>query len=453
MYIILILILIMIFGIALLMFNYEIMAPPVALTAMFLLCLLVGLTRYMDWNLSSYSAMAVLLVIAGIVSYIIGGYCAYHAFYKKHRVHRTSILPCSQDRIRVNIIFLLIAIAIGVIELVLFYSFIYSTVLLNGYSHTGITELLLSYRTLSVSSALIDMPRYLSVLKYIVEINAIISFFILIHNFCFSTFKKRDIIYLVIILFWIGNSILTSSRGDFLTILAMGIYLIYFFVNMKRGFLINVEYKIVKIGIELLVIFLAAFIGLAIFMGRRTSFTFDSLVDYLTIYISGGLRAFDLYVQDGVNIRSGIVGNDETFHYISIIASRLFGYDNLKPIHLEFRSINNQNIGNIYTAFRRYYSDFGILGMVILSSISGFLMTGLYSKSRYEASLNIIKPTILIFAWLSRSILYMPIDDYLYLFVFTLNGLFKIVVLCLLFDFIIRKKVNVRYGGKSNLNV
>lgn len=445
MYIVLVLVLIMLLGVALLIFNYEIMAPPVAMIAMFLLCVVVGLVRYNDWELSSYSGSTVLIIIVGILSYIIGGYLAYHS---THRIRRASIQSYCPDRIEVKTIYLFIALVVGGIELVLFYRFISTTVLVNGYSNVDISHLLLSYRILSTSSALTDIPGYLSLLKYIVEINAVIALFIFIHNFCFSLFQKKDIIYLIIILFWMGNSVLTSSRGDFLTILAMTIYLIYFFVNMKKGFSPQVEYKIVRWGINLLVIFLILFVLLAIFMGRRTTFTGASLLDYLTIYISGGVRAFDLYVQDGPHIQSGIVGNDETFHYISVLFSRFLNYDNLKTIHLEFRSINGQNIGNIYTAFRRYYSDFGIFGVIILSGVSGFLLTRLYSKSRYKASIGRIGFTLLIFSWLSKSVLYMPIDDHLYLFIFALNALFKIILLYFLFNFIVRKKIVITFGRK-----
>lgn len=445
MYIVLVLALIMLFGLSLLIFKYEIMAPPVAFIAMFLLCAIIGLVRYNDWALSTYSGITVLIIIVGIISYIVGGHFAYSI---THKIRRASILPYCPDRIEVSFIYLFIALVVGGGELILFYRFICTAVSVNGYSNIDITHLLLSYRILSTSSALTDMPRYLSLLKYIVEINAVIALFIFVHNLCFSLFKMRDIIHLIIILFWMGNSVLTSSRGDFLTILAIIIYLVYFFVNMKRGFSLRVEYIIVRLGIKLLTIFIIAFVVLAIFMGRRTTFTGASLLDYLTIYISGGLRSFDLYVQDGPHIQSGIVGNDETFHYISVICSRFFDYNNLKTIHLEFRAINGQNIGNIYTAFRRYYSDFGIFGVIILSGVSGFLLTRLYSKARYKASIGRIEFSLLIFAWLSKSILYMPIDDHLYLFIFTLNGLFKTVVLYLLFNFIVRKKVVLTFGRK-----
>lgn len=452
MYIVLILVLIMLLSISLLIFNYEIMAPPVAMISMFLVCVLVGLLRYGDWELSSYSSGTVLIITAGILAYIIGGYFAYCLYYITHKVSRSRITPCCLSRIEVNNILLLLATGIGIAEVFLFYKFIDTTVLNNGYSRIDITHLLLSYRILSTSSALIDMPRYLSVLKYIVEMNGVLALFILIYNFSFSSLKKKDIFYFLILFCWIGNSILTSSRGDFLTILAIIIYLLYFFVNIKKGFSLHVEYKIVGWGVKLLISFLVVFVALAIFMGRRTSFTSASLLDYLTIYVSGGLRAFDLYVQDVPHISSGIVGNDETFHYIAVLCSRLFDYGGLKPIHLEFREINGQNIGNIYTAFRRYHSDFGIFGVIILSGISGFLMTRLYSKTRYEASIGKISATLLIFAWLSKSILYMPIDDHLYVFIFTLNGLFKIVVLYFLFNFIVSESRIITFGGKRLSN-
>ena len=105
---------------------------------------------------------------------------------------------------------------------------------------------------------------------------------------------------LLIILFWPIQSIIKSGRGDILVLLAESIYLMYFFWNMYYGWNDTVNNKIIKWGSRIFGVFLISFIILAIVLGKRNSFAELNVKEYLTKYISVGIRNFDLFLKNPV---------------------------------------------------------------------------------------------------------------------------------------------------------
>lgn len=256
-------------------------------------------------------------------------------------------------------------------------------------------------------------------------------------------FEKKDRLLILLILFWPLNALLTSSRGDIITMLAEIIYLIYFFYGINNGFSVSNSIKMLGKSTKILIIFIILFFLFAVYQNRINAD--NTLWNSITIYISGGVRAFDIYVKEPLKRNTGLLGNDETLRYFSTFFAVHRGQGQKPLLPLEFRYINGKSIGNIFTAFRRYYSDFGIIGIIIFSSVLGFIMTQLYVKSRNTCIKEKNGFSILLFAWLSKSIFYMAIEDCFYVTNVSLNGLYKIIILYILYLIFVEKRKFLRF--------
>ena len=108
MYIVLIALLFSIFVISLLAFNRELLAPAVVTILMFLFTALIGILRWSDWEISSYSGDAAVLLIIGLVSFFVGSIiprARYNVDFLK-----AACKPIRRDRIEISsfIIFIFI---------------------------------------------------------------------------------------------------------------------------------------------------------------------------------------------------------------------------------------------------------------------------------------------------------------------------------------------------------
>ena len=454
MYLIFLFVLVLALFLTYILFQKDIFAPPTMMILVFLVSAILLLARYDDWRVNEYSVNACVLLFIGIISFVLGGVIAFYVIQKITIQNRRigSVLKKSLvSRIDISLIWISLAIIMGVLEVKLLYRYICHTVVTMNYNHSSLASLLYSYRWVFINNLIpaeLGMPRYLGLLKYTVEVISAFSIYVFLHNIILKCYKKRDFIYFAIVLFWPLNAILTSSRGDIITLLAEAIYLIYFFFSVNRGFSMMTSLKVINKGVKILIAFLVFFFGFAVFQNRINSN--NTLMNSITIYISGGIRAFDLFVKEPLEKNMGLIGNDETLRYFSMFLAVHMHRGEKTLLPLEFRYIDGKSIGNIFTAFRRYYSDFGIVGIVIFSIILGLVMSLLYAKSKKACIYKKNAFVILLFSWLSKPIFYMAMEDYFYVSNISMNSLYKILVLYLLYLVFVEKRKFVRFRSEKN---
>lgn len=429
-------------------FRRDLFIPPVMMTFCFLMCSIMVLARYNDWAVSSFSIDSCFLLLLGVITYIIGSSLSY--FWGSHFAFNYKIGKSLQSNIRrridISLMQMILACLVGFVELLLFTKYVQNTVLVMKYNHSTFAKMLFSYRWLLMRNLIpteLTMPVHLSFLKYTVEMISAFAIYVYIHNKSMKCFEKKDRLLILLILFWPLNALLTSSRGDIITMLAGIIYLIYFFYGINNGFSVSNSIKMLGKSTKILIIFIILFFLFAVYQNRINAD--NTLWNSITIYISGGVRAFDIYVKEPLKRNTGLLGNDETLRYFSTFFAVHRGQGQKPLLPLEFRYINGKSIGNIFTAFRRYYSDFGIIGIIIFSSVLGFIMTQLYVKSRNTCIKEKNGFSILLFAWLSKSIFYMAIEDCFYVTNVSLNGLYKIIILYILYLIFVEKRKFLRF--------
>lgn len=103
-----------------------------------------------------------------------------------------------------------------------------------------------------------------------------------------------------------------------------------------------------------------------------------SLLDYVGAYYGCGIPSFQMMLNTGFDPYN--IPGFNTFHEQMSFLSKFGIYESLPGFGSYF--VPTQSfISNVFTFAYRYYSDFGILGMVILSLVSGLAYGWLYERA------------------------------------------------------------------------
>ena len=442
MYIVLIALLFSIFVISLLAFNRELLAPAVVTILMFLFTALIGILRWSDWEISSYSGDAAVLLIIGLVSFFVGSIiprARYNVDFLK-----AACKPIRRDRIEISSFIIFIFIVIGIFANIPYFLIMRRIVEELGFSLTSVAVIINHFRNITTNAYFEDMyavPSYARIFYWTLTSIGIFTLFVFLHNLTFRCYKRKDLFLLTVTFLWIFLMLLNSHRSYILTAFAIGIYSVYFFMNMYYGWNYKVNRKIFKIGVRLFVFVIAGFIVLAVALGRYESIKSMNLIDYTTVYTSSGIRNFDLFLKEP-HKQPGF-GLETFTSLFRTLNNRLnLGYDVARP-ELEFRYINGLKISNVYTAFRRYYSDFSTMGIIVISLMLGYFFSALYEKIKIKSKAGIIDFRLILFLYFCKSLFQMCIEETFLLTEISLNGLYKIIVLYFLYFFLIKKKIRV----------
>lgn len=113
-----------------------------------------------------------------------------------------------------------------------------------------------------------------------------------------------------------------------------------------------------------------------------------NLVEYVTMYGGGSIEGLDLYIQDKPQ-KSELFGR-ETFWgtWRFLIDYGIVDYPTKPTGSLEWRKVDGVTIGNVYTAYRRWIQDFGIIGCVIMTAIVSWFYNWFYYKLLYHKIRN-----------------------------------------------------------------
>lgn len=420
MYFLLIFLLLLLFVCNLILFRNDIFCPPVAVNATFLICLLVALVRYSDWNLASYGWQATSCIVGCLMIFTAVSYCVYCLFPQKSGTHG---LRYYRNRIDVSNRYFAIALAANIFTFCWAALYIRQTVTVR-FSIAEFSKMVVTFRRMAQDRTL-SIPQALQLLRMFFWPLSIVSLFIFLHNLCFRVKKKRDNLHLPIIVLGMGTHVLLAGGGRLylLSAISMGFYMAFFFINMRFGFNRKINNKIIKYVILGFALLMILFVLSTIPLGRYRSLSDLNIRKYLSTYISGGVRNLDLFFQ-GRAVKNDFPGS-ETF--TAIYNNFVPGFD--KGRVLEFRNVAGVNTGNIYTSFRRFYSDFGLPGLISLTAIQALLTSLLYFTVKASAQRGRFSFLLLLFCYFSDTVFYMAIEDTFYSANFGIGTCFRVFCL------------------------
>ena len=169
-------------------------------------------------------------------------------------------------------------------------------------------------------------------------------------------------------------------------------------------------------------------------IGRYETLKGFDFKNYSLIYFSGGIRNLDQYLKEPT-VAPQIFG-EETFVQLhrNLYISYGIGKDFVR--YLEFRGINGRNIGNIYTSYRRFYHDFGVLGVIFLPLIQGIVISLMYYRLNRNPRNDKINYLEVIYCYLSYTTMYITIDDLFYSSWVSITGIKILIIMYVAYFFI-----------------
>lgn len=139
---------------------------------------------------------------------------------------------------------------------------------------------------------------------------------------------------------------------------------------------------------------------------------FDTFLDELYlgagVYIAAPIKLLDLFITEEYLSDNGMPVGFYTFNHIFHWLGLHLGIkDWYQTADFGFRSVNGVFLGNVYTTFKPYYQDFGLIGVVFLSCLMGIIFSYVYYRIKYirKSSAYISQDTwTVIYAFLFYSI-------------------------------------------------
>lgn len=184
----------------------------------------------------------------------------------------------------------------------------------------------------------------------------------------------KNIRYLIPIVIFAFITLIKGGRINAIMLIIAGMFLYYYMWHRKVGWNRSISARFIKVIFIAFMAFLVLFFGTREFVGRKET---TALAEYVTTYIGGSIQLLDQYLEGSAIESQGL----ETFPGIIQTFNKLGLTDMFPHKALEFRySPTGVYLGNVYTGLRRYYHDFGILGMIVIQFLYGYLFGYVYKK-------------------------------------------------------------------------
>lgn len=410
----------------------DFFAPATMLSLTFMFSTLCAIYKYRTWkyDFSGWttfvivSSLAITLVINSLVVLYGPKY-----LIKKRLNFSENISPITFPMTILAIIVIVITIAAQISQIFR----------VGGISGT-LQSIMSSYRMNSSYSTDLEYqtPQWIKNLLYFTNAFSYLFSFELIYFWKELSIGKKICDFLVIVLCLL-SSLLTGGRFG-TAVLLVAIVLMYHLIQIKkRGF--YKQYKLSSI-LKILIAVMAAFFLFYVVrnvIGRNDD---NGLLDYVTHYFGGGIPALDIYFKKAES--EPVVWGQETF-YSLINNLRKLGILDISYyyVHREFSYSNGVSLGNVYTAFRDYYHDFGMIGMYVLHAIYSLFFSVQYQRMKEHG--NLLK--IIAFSTTYYSVALYSFSNSLFAKVISIGFLIQLMVIILLYEILLRKKVVFKVNG------
>lgn len=384
----------------------------------------------LKYDISSYTLY---LIVSYLIMFLISS-VMFGKFINGKKLN--SALIYKEDKNGGNIKYIYISnFKVGIIILIQVLAIIFFVIQFNKMIGPINSSTLSTYRFYTTFSQnnIYEMPSWINSISNLSQIASLVSIYILINN----SFIKRDIaktthnstlLLLISSLISLPLPLLNGSRYNIITIIIYTITLyMYFEKRVNKTFKKSIKFMVIFMIIILLFFQLSGII-IGRPSGQSSSFEY---------YFGGGIALLDTYIRDPfANVTNSFGIN--TFNAIYKTLSKLgIGVTYYKPTN-EFRYINGQLIGNVYSCIQTYISDFGFYGMCALSIISGAFF-GIYYKLISFISLNKLSISLIIYFYIMNTLILSAYMETIYSTLMTAGFYINIIIIYLIGKFYIKK--------------
>ena len=267
--------------------------------------------------------------------------------------------------------------------------------------------------------------------------------FVMCHNkyIAKKKFKHPIMLGIGMVLYMASLYLISGSRGKIFSVF----FQLLFAVTLTLNYGGNIRRNVMRINKKrgncfwIKAVILIAVIGIPLFyyggvIGGR-NYSQISAFQSVENYFSYGLIRINLIISKLNSVSSekwgqwSFPGMYSLLNKIHLISTKSFDFF---PFY--------KNYGNTVTIFGRWYVDFGVGGMLVMSYISGLFYSYFYYRLKYTTSKKIAIYYSCLYIFLYSAIIMASYDDWVRS-VMTLNGVFQIVVLVFLEKMIYKRYI------------
>jgi len=432
---ILLLSLIFLFSISYVFFDKKVLAPSCVLNLVYIFSTLCTIYNIDKWGVNIHFN-TYCVIIGGNFLFFLFSYII-HLYFRRKRQFDNDKKNLGLKYIEINNA----KLAIYIIISILFASLFIFNVLKLAKSYGGYNnyyEMMTIYRR-NTSYGDDKLPVFVTRFFSFMVASIYIAMYIFINNILCNSKKKNNYLLIIPIILVLISSLINSERTTSLNFFIYSIIITFFLIQNSDRFSKKVERKFIKKCLYAIVFFLVLFVLSRSLVGRGNT---KDPVYYITFYAGGSIQLLDLYLQSPTYAtyfaEEVLLGLRQKLNRLGLnVQSKQIG-------HLEFRSSNSTNIGNVYTAYRRYIHDFGYFGVVFFQIFNAMIFGIWYEKIKNRNVKPNIDLSVVLFAYLFVFLCKHSINEAIWANIFNLP---KLIIFLVLWKFYFIK-LNVKYRDK-----
>lgn len=377
---------------------------------------------YEEWKVGEYGAQATAVYLAGTLCFALGCYLAKKISYKTGKVREKteqsedmSDEANGRETKRIEIGYVKIAVMSVVTLAALVGTWIWLIKLEEGSSDYTIAMAINNRRTMEIQGKLVGEYAKGRVWMILTEFSgafASIALFVFVRNAVNRKLVKSDILLWIPIMVCVLEFLSLSNRGGIFLMTFSGIMSWFVSMKVKCGWKGTLNKKVIKTAVIALAVFIPVFFGSLFVVGRHLALRHAGYKQYTAIYVSGGVRCLDWYMKEPTDPPKRF-GEETLVALYANLYSR-FGIGENTTRYLEWRNLNDEPVANTYTSFRRFYHDFGIVGVAILALLQGLIISLLYYEIQIKSERDKISFIEVMYCYIAHTTVYIAIDDLFY---------------------------------------
>lgn len=372
----------------------NLISPPVLMGGGMLAAAIVATLYYDEWNMKFFHEQSVLILGGGTIAFTFYCIILSKSFprVQLHKINEVTSALLKTKRIEQ---FYYIAIIIGVIGIMLNINY-----MISHWGTLGLTELIGAKRADHWSGTnTFVIPSYIRQMGSLTEVVSYFTVWLLSIVWVLKqkiVIKKRLqlLIYFHLVLAII-NGMLSGTKGPIFAIIVQLFVFVLVQYYAKKGSY-NLNKRMLTNTLIILFLLFFSFRGINLLVGRN--YTDRKNSDVFIEYCGAQIKNFDIYIHRNTNGEKSNTWGEKTF---------LALYSELNPNKQitpgEFQSVGNYNLGNVYTQYRPFHEDFGIIGVFTMNFIIAFISMFFYHKAM-KSLLNPTKLNIYLFIYASMAI-------------------------------------------------
>lgn len=398
--------------------QYDIISPWVISVAMFFLSTLVAAMNAKRWGMD-ISLGCIFVIIGALLAFGLGEKTVDKVFEKYPTDSNKRLANWS---IEVPVLLTCIISALMLVGFLIVFKRAYE-ISLEGGNHGGLKTMFKYVRAVMVTPGN-HMGRFCNHITILSQAISYIYVWILMNQIIGRSFKLKHVVYIIPIVIYLFMAAMGAGRNFLIQILAFILVASMFLTHGDRPWNLRDAIKVAILAACVIGIYLIFFL----FLGYLKNGAQVRIYDILSKYIGSSIINLDEYINRQ-KVESIYIGEETLYGIYSVI--RKFGVDLPERVyHLEQSAITN-----VYTALRRYISDYGYMGLFIIQ---------VYIGSFYSIFYNIVKRQkngilLILYGWLMQPLAVQAIEETLMVRYFNTTSVYFIAYLSISYYILIVK--------------